>query len=98
MRKFIHLLIFVCFISAIAVIWVRHENREQIIELHYIYEERDNLNIEWQRLLIELTAMSRYDQLENWARANDSMQAPDEEGVVFLNARQASDTEREVAQ
>ena len=98
MRKVIHFLIFICFVSAIAVIWVRHENREQIVELHYIYEERDNLNIEWQRLLIELTAMSRYDQLENWARANDSMQPPTEQGVVFLNAQRASDPELEVSQ
>lgn len=76
--------------SAIAVIWVRHENREQIVDLHYIYEERDNLNIEWQRLLIELTAMSRYDQLENWARVNDSMHQPSEQAVIFLKVQQKS--------
>ena len=89
MRKATHILMFVCLISVIAVIWVRHENREQIVDLQLIYEERDNLNIEWQRLLIELSANSRYDLLENWARTNDSMRVPEKHQVVFMNAEQA---------
>ena len=89
-------MMFVCLISVIAVIWVRHENREQIVDLQLIYEERDNLNIEWQRLLIELSANSRYDLLESWALKNDSMQVPDKHHVVFMNAEQAIDKGSEV--
>ena len=59
------------------------------MDLQLIYEERDNLNIEWQRLLIELSANSRYDLLENWALTNDSMRVPEKHQVVFMNAEQA---------
>ncbi len=90
-----NLLIFICLFSAIAVIWVRHENRVQIIELHDIYEQRDNLNIEWQKLKIELAAMSRHDQLANWASASHSMFPAKEHSVIFLPSQASSAADRE---
>ncbi len=90
-----NLLICICLFSAIAVIWVRHENRVQIIELHDIYEQRDNLNIEWQKLKIELAAMSRHDQLANWASASHSMFPANEHSVIFLNSQSVSTGDRE---
>ncbi len=75
---------FLCLFTALALIWVRHENREQIVALQSIYQERDVLNIEWQRLLIERAAHSRYDQLENWALSNEFMAKPNEQMIVYL--------------
>jgi len=92
-----NLLICTCLLSAIAVIWVRHENRVQIIELHDIYEQRDNLNTEWQKLKIELAAMSRHDQLANWARASHSMFPANEQSVIFLRSQVASAADRELS-
>lgn len=90
-----NLLIGICLFSAIAVIWVRHENRVQIIELHDIYEQRDSLNIEWQKLKIELAAMSRHDQLVNWASASHSMFPAKEHSVIFLRSQTASAADRD---
>ena len=84
MRSVNFFLIFVCVVTAMSVVWVRHENREAVIELHNEYEIRDDLNIEWQRLLIEQTAWSRSDQLQNWANAGDQMKAPQQEYVLIL--------------
>ncbi|MDE0309290.1 MAG: cell division protein FtsL [Acidiferrobacterales bacterium] len=85
-----NLLIGICLASAIAVIWVRHENRVQIIELQDIYEQRDSLNIEWQKLKIELAAMGRHDQLANSAGAGLGMSPAQEHSVIFLNPQAQS--------
>lgn len=92
-----NLLICICLFSAIAVIWVRHENRIQIIELHDIYEQRDSLNIEWQKLKIELAAMSRHDNLANWAVASHGMYPAKEHTVIFLNEQAVSAADRELS-
>ena len=85
MRKFTYMLIFVSLASVIAVIWVRHENREVFIELQALYHHRDYLNIEWRSLLTERAALSRQGQLENWGQTNVKMQVPQEQLVLLLH-------------
>ena len=98
MRKVTYMLIFVCLASVIAVIWVRHENREVFVELQALYHHRDNLNIEWRNLLTERTALTRHDQLENWAQTNVKMQAPEEQVVLLLEKHSQQVAAPEVSQ
>ena len=98
MRKVTYMLIFVCLASVIAVIWVRHENREVFVELQALYHHRDNLNIEWRNLLTERTALTRHDQLENWAQTNVKMQAPEEQLVLLLQKHSQQVAAPEVSQ
>jgi cell division protein FtsL len=98
MRKVTYMLIFVCLASVIAVIWVRHENREVFVELQALYHHRDNLNIEWRNLLTERTSLTRHDQLENWAQTNVKMQAPEEQLVLLLEKHSQQVTAPEVSQ
>jgi cell division protein FtsL len=98
MRKVTYMLIFVCLASVIAVIWVRHENREVFVELQALYHHRDDLNIEWRNLLTERTSLTRHDQLENWAQTNVKMQAPEEQLVLLLEKHSQQVTAPEVSQ
>ena len=43
----------VCVISAIALIYTKHESRKLFVELETLTHERDELNIEWGQLQIE---------------------------------------------
>lgn len=84
MRALIYVIAVICLISAVAVVGVRHENRISFIELQALYQERDNLNIEWRRLLLEQAALSRYKQLEDWASSNLTMEAPEQQIVLLV--------------
>ena len=98
MRSITYMLVFVCLASVIAVIWVRHENREVFVELQALYHHRDDLNIEWRNLLTERTSLNRYDQLENWAQTNAKMQAPEERLVLLLDKPSQQVAASEVSQ
>ena len=98
MRSITYMLVFVCLASVIAVIWVRHENREVFVELQALYHHRDDLNIKWRNLLTERTSLTRYDQLENWAQTNVKMQAPEERLVLLLDKPSQQVAASEVSQ
>ena len=98
MRKVTYMLIFVCLASVISIIWVRHENREVFVELQALYHHRDDLNIEWRNLLTERAALTRQDQLENWAQTNVKMQAPEEQLVLLLHKHSQQVAASEVSQ
>ena len=84
MRALIYFIAVICLISAVAVVGVRHENRISFIELQTLDQERDNLNIEWRRLLLEQAALSRYKQLEDWASSNLTMKSPEQQIVLLV--------------
>ena len=85
MRSLVYITTVICLVSAIAVVGIRHENRISFIELQTLHEERDDLNIEWRRLLLERAALSRYKQLESWAQTNLNMQKPETQFVLPIS-------------
>ena len=84
MRSLVYIITFCCLVSAVGVVWVRYENRDAVVYLQSVYGQRDNLNIEWRRLLLEHAAYSRYNQLENWATKNLNMKRPEYQTVLLL--------------
>jgi cell division protein FtsL len=46
----------VCVLSAIALVYTKHESRKLFVELEGLTHERDGLNIEWGQLQIEQAA------------------------------------------
>ncbi len=63
-------------VTAVSVVWVRHEIRATYAELHSKYQVRDELNREWRRLLVEQAAFSAQIHLRNWAESNLEMHYP----------------------
>jgi len=57
----------VCVVSALALIYTKHESRKLFIELEQLTTERDELNIEWGQLQIEQSTWATHARIEHVA-------------------------------
>jgi len=78
-------LVLLVVISALAVVGLRHQSRVSFAELQSLRTERDNLDIEWGRLLLEQGAWSQHQRVESIARTKLGMKTPEAREVVILN-------------
>ncbi|GAB3025796.1 cell division protein FtsL [Oleiagrimonas citrea] len=63
-------------ISAIAVVWARHENRVLFVQLTKLQSQRDALNVEFGRLELEKATWAEPSRIETIARAKMGMVNP----------------------
>lgn len=70
--------------SALAVVYARHESRKAFIELQALYAERDELDIDWDRLLIEQSTWATHARIEQIARERLRMRVPDPAEIVIV--------------
>ena len=66
----------VCVVSALALIYTRHESRKLFIELEQLTSERDELNIEWGQLQIEQSTWATHARIEKLAAEQLSLTRP----------------------
>ncbi len=66
----------VCVISAMALVYTRHEARRLFIELEQLTQERDELNIEWGQLQIEQSTWAQHARIEQVAADDLSLTRP----------------------
>lgn len=83
MRKRVYLLLLVL-VSALAVVHVRHETRQRFAVLQQLQAQRDALNVEWGRLLLEEGAWSQHRRIEQLARTQLDMSVPDPRRVTAV--------------
>ena len=57
----------VCVLSAMALVYTKHESRKLFIELEGLTHERDELNIEWGQLQIEQSTWAQHARIEQVA-------------------------------
>jgi len=57
----------ICVISAIALVYTKHEARKLFVELEQLTTERDELNIEWGQLQIEQSTWATHARIERVA-------------------------------
>ncbi|MEW9797212.1 cell division protein FtsL [Alteromonas sp. CYL-A6] len=72
--------------SAMAVTLSTHHNRQQIIALEDLMEEKDQLDVEWRNLVLEQRALTEHNRIETLVQKQLDMHRPqaDEEVVVRL--------------
>lgn len=70
--------------SALGVVHTRHEARKAFIELQDLYAQRDALDIDWDRLLIEQSTWATHARIEQLARERLEMRVPDPAEIVIL--------------
>lgn len=63
-------------VSAIGVVYARHEGRRNFIELNRLGNERDNLNFEFGRLQLEQATWAENNRIEQIARGRLGMLTP----------------------
>jgi cell division protein FtsL len=66
----------VCVISAMALVYTRHESRKLFIELEQLTTQRDELNIEWGQLQIEQSTWATHARIERVATEELSLTRP----------------------
>ena len=78
-QPFLLVLVFavVCVMSAMALVYTKHESRKLFGELEALTEERDELNIEWGQLQIEQSTWATHARIEQVATDDLSLVRPD---------------------
>lgn len=66
----------VCVISALALIYTKHESRKLFVQLERLSAERDELNIEWGQLQIEQSTWATHARIERVAAEELSLARP----------------------
>ncbi len=74
----------VCVMSAMAIVYTKHESRKLFIELESLAHERDELNIEWGQLQIEQSFWSTHARIEKVASDDLSLVRPDPTEIYVI--------------
>lgn len=83
-RVAITLLLGLLFLAAICSIYTRHQHRVEYVRFTSAVKERDELNIEWNQLLVEESLWSFPHRVEKDATRSLSMKVPDAKEIVLL--------------
>lgn len=86
------LFVMLILLSAVVIIESRHQSRVAFAHLQSLKAERDELNIEWGKLLLEEGAWSQHRRIETVARARLDMGLPTVNDVWVLDLRTAEVT------
>ncbi len=80
------LLYLMVIVSAMAVTLSSHHNRQQVIALVDLMQEKDELDVEWRNLVLEQRALTEHNRIENLVEKQLEMYRPtaDDEVVVRL--------------
>ncbi len=78
----------VCAVSALALIYTKHESRKLFVELEALTDERDELNIEWGQLQIEQSTWATHGRIEQVATDDLSLIRPDATEVFVIERRE----------
>ncbi len=70
--------------TAISVVYVKHISRVEFVALQKLERQRDQLNEEWGRLLLEESTWAGPGQVEQKARNKLSMIVPKPEHIVVV--------------
>ncbi len=74
----------VCVISAIALVYTKHESRKLFVELEQLTTERDELNIEWGQLQIEQSTWATHARIERVALEELSLVRPKSTEIYLI--------------
>ena len=77
-------LVIACVISAIGVVYARHQHRELYVQLTRLERERDELNIEFGRLQLEQATWAESNRIDQVARTRLGMVFPETRDIVVV--------------
>ncbi|WP_218310007.1 cell division protein FtsL [Alteromonas antoniana] len=73
--------------SAMAVILSTHHNRQQVIALEDLMEEKDQLDVEWRNLVLEQRALTEHNRIEALVQKQLNMHRPTAEQEVVVKLK-----------
>ncbi|TKB47669.1 cell division protein FtsL [Thalassotalea mangrovi] len=75
-HKFTYGLMFALLLSAFAVIYFTHLNRQTTTELDELLSHKDRLNMQWRNLILEQSALAEHSEIEQKAQGFLMMTRP----------------------
>ncbi len=72
------------FLSALAVVNIKHMNRSAFIEAQLLIAEQGELRIEWERLQLGLNSFANYGRVEEIAHKEFEMYIPSQDQVINI--------------
>ena len=73
-----------CVLSAMALIYTKHESRKLFVELEQLTQQRDQLNIEWGQLQIEQSTWAQHARIEQVAIDDLSLVRPGATEILVI--------------
>ncbi|MBX9400054.1 cell division protein FtsL [Lysobacter sp. BMK333-48F3] len=83
-RLLLALLIVANVVSALLVVFARHEHRQLFVQLNKLQRERDELNIEFGRLQLEQATWAESNRIDQVARERIGMKFPEGAETVVI--------------
>lgn len=80
----ISVLVVVVIISALGVVYAKHQSRKLFVELNALEKQRDRMNVEWGQLQLELNTWASHGRIENKARTSLGMTGLEPDKVIFV--------------
>jgi len=77
----------VCVLSAIALVYTKHESRKLFVQLEGLTHERDGLNIEWGQLQIEQSTWAQHARIEQVATEDLALVRPNASEIFVIEQR-----------
>ena len=71
-------------LSALGVVYTKHESRKLFVNLQKLQETQDDLNVEWGQLQLEQSTWATQGRIEEIAREKLAMQLPQPGTVVIV--------------
>lgn len=78
------LLIIVVLLSAIGLVYSKHQSRKLFVNLQQLKQQVIDLDTEWGQLQLEQSAWTDHGRIESIARDRLNMKHPEAEAVVFI--------------
>jgi len=72
-------------LSALAVVYVKHQSRRLFTELQGLHSVRDELDVDWWRLQLEESYWSTHARIDLEARESLGMRIPQPADVTIVN-------------
>ncbi len=81
---FLVILVLAVFISALRIVVAQNQARILFVEIQELENERNQLNEDWTRLLLEQSTWATDSRVEDIARTKLDMQAPENSGLIVI--------------
>lgn len=78
------ILLLAVLVSAIGVVWTRHESRVLFVELTRLQNQRDELNVEYGRLELEQATWAEPRRIDQEARSKLGMVTPRPQDIQLV--------------
>lgn len=71
-------------VSALGVVYTKHQSRKLFVEMQTLNAQRDELGVEWGRLLLEQGTLATPTRVEQIARDRVGMKVPEADQIKII--------------